>query len=100
MRNGVKFFCVSMAVLASVLGLPARAEEERVQPTVSQPDPAQLDRDGKRICGYHLMTDSERGGHRAMLHATKSLADRDAVRAEHCKAMRARAEQRGEQLKD
>ncbi len=61
----------------------------------SQSDPKQLDRDGKHICGYNLMSDSERAGMKSMMHNTKELADRDTIRMENCKAMRKRAQEKG-----
>lgn len=55
----------------------------------------EVDRDGKVIYGYKLMTDTELGGYRSQLFFIKSLEDRDAVRAEHRKAMDKRAAERG-----
>jgi hypothetical protein len=60
-----------------------------------QSNPEQFDRDGKHICGYSLMTESERGGYKSMMHNTKELADRDNIRAEYCNSMRKRAQEKG-----
>jgi hypothetical protein len=57
--------------------------------------PEQFDRDGKHICGWSVMTESERGGYKSMMHNTKELADRDNIRAEYCKTMRKRAQDKG-----
>ena len=89
------------ALLAGLIVLPSYAEEPVATPTAApQNNAAQLDRDGKRICGYELMTDSERAGHRSMLHATKSLEDRDAIRADQCKRMQQRAAEKGVKLQE
>jgi len=57
--------------------------------------PEQIDRDGKRIVGYDLMTDSERAGYRSTLFFMKTLPERDAFRAQHLEAMKKRAKERG-----
>jgi hypothetical protein len=102
MRNGTRFKSVSMLAALGLLSSFAGAEEPNIKaPTeTQQPDPAQIDRDGKRICGYSLMTESERGGHRSMLHHTKSLEDRDAIRVDHCARMRKRAQERGVKMEE
>jgi hypothetical protein len=88
-------------LLSGLVALPCYAEEPVPTPNAStQANAAQLDRDGKRICGYDLMTDSERAGHRSMLHATKSLEDRDAIRADQCKRMQQRAAEKGIKLQE
>jgi len=90
------------AILAVMSTGVAWAEEDNVavaKATASKSvDPATIDRDGKRICGYELMTDSERGGHRSMLHSTKSIADRDAIRDDLCTRMQKRAQEKGVKL--
>jgi hypothetical protein len=60
----------------------------------------EVDRDGKVIYGYKLMTDTELGGYRSQLFFIKSLEDRDAVRAEHRKAMDKRAAERGMKIEE
>ena len=66
----------------------------------AQAHPELYDRDGKRICGYELMSDSERAGHKSQLHATKAVEDRDAIRVELCKSMKKRAQERGVKLQE
>lgn len=95
---------VKAAALVMSMGAlsPALAEEPfpvAAQAT-AQPDPREFDRDGKHICGYDLMTESERSGHRSQLHFTKSLEDRDAIRKDLCERMRARAKERGVPFKE
>jgi hypothetical protein len=90
---------LSAALALGLIAAPTFAEEPVPTSAAISPDNAALyDRDGKRICGYELMTDSERAGHRSMLHATKSLADRDEIRADLCKRMQQRADERGVKL--
>jgi hypothetical protein len=82
------------------VSLPVYAADPPAATSVAtQNDPAMIDRDGKRICGYELMSDSERAGHRSQLHATKAIEDRDAIRVELCKSMAKRAKERGVELK-
>ncbi len=88
-------------LVSSLLAVPTFAEEPiPAARAPTQATVAPLDRDGKRICGYELMNDSERGGHRSMLHATKLLEDRDAIRADQCTRMQKRAEERGVKLQE
>ncbi len=92
---------VGAVLVSGLLAMPASAEEPAPSASSStQPTAAPLDRDGKRICGYELMNDSERGGHRSMLHATKALEDRDAIRADLCARMKKRAEERGVKMQE
>lgn len=96
-----KFISVTLATISigAMTNFPVQAEEPSLSTSVAnQNDPARIDRDGKRICGYELMNDSERGGHRSMLHATKALEDRDAIRADLCKRMQKRADEKGVKL--
>jgi hypothetical protein len=68
--------------------------------TPTQATPAPVDRDGKPIFGYELMTDQERGGYRSTLHFMKTLAERDEFRAQHRGAMLKRAKEKGVTLKE
>jgi len=100
MRLTKKGVSISAAVISAsfLLGLgsfTAYAEEPAPKETVTTIDPARIDRDGKKICGFDLMSESEKGGYRNMLHQTKSLTDRDEIRVDHCARMRARAKERG-----
>ena len=83
-----------VVALGAFLGLSAGLALA-ADPVTPQSNPEQFDRDGKHICGYSVMTESERGGYRSMMHNTKELADRDTIRAENCKAMRKRAQEKG-----
>ena len=89
---------------AATLGMASLTAQAADTPTAAtsaqQSDPAEYDRDGKHICGYDLMSDSERAGHRSMLHATKSLEDRDAIRKDLCERMRKRAQEKGVPFKE
>jgi hypothetical protein len=64
-------------------------------PATAQIPPEQLDRDGKRIVGYELMTESERAGYRSTLFFMKTLPERDAFRAQHLESMKKRAKEKG-----
>jgi hypothetical protein len=72
-----------------------QAEAADAPAATGQVPPEQLDRDGKRIVGYELMTDSERAGYRSTLFFMKTLPERDAFRAEHLESMKKRAKERG-----
>ena len=88
----------AVAVLAlGVLSMAARAEEPNPNTTIAKPatEAAPTDRDGKKVCGWALMNESERGGYKNIMHQTKELADRDGIRADHCARMQARAKERG-----
>ena len=78
-----------------VCGASASFAADAPAPVTAQSNPEQFDRDGKHICGYSVMTDPERGGFRSIMHNTKTLEDRDLIRAENCKAMRKRAQEKG-----
>jgi hypothetical protein len=82
----------------------AMAEEKITGPAVAAPAAAQdtrpLDRDGKPVYGAELMTEQELGGYRSLMHFTKTLPERDALRAEHRRAMDLRAKERGVKLAD
>ena len=95
MRNQSKLIALSVSLALSLGSMIATAEEPNPKPAATQPDPVKIDRDGKKICGFDLMNDSERGGYRNMMHQTKALADRDAIRVDHCARMKERAQQRG-----
>ena len=99
-----KFSLVSLAATAFVgvgAAISVQAADAPASTSVAtQNDPAQIDRDGKHICGYELMSDSERAGHRSMLHATKALEDRDVIRADLCARMKKRAAEKGVPFKE
>jgi hypothetical protein len=82
------------------LALPTvLAQSNSAAPTAgSRNDPARIDRDGKYICGWELMNDSERAGHKSQLHFTKDPAERDQIRDALCKSMRKRAQEKGVKL--
>jgi hypothetical protein len=86
----------ALAAVGAIASVAVQAEEPTpAAATSAQNDPARIDRDGKRICGFDLMTDSERAGHKSQMYFTKDIKDRDAIRADHCARMRKRAEERG-----
>src|SRR5262245_2157881 len=69
------------------------AEEARpaADATAKPFPPEEIDRDGKHIAGYALMTESERAGYRSTLHFLKTLPERDAFRKQHYESMAKRA---------
>jgi hypothetical protein len=91
---------VALTMLGAMTSFAALAEEPSDTAKSVQSDPARLDRDGKRVCGFELMTDSERGGYKSQMYFTKDIKDRDAIRADHCARMRKRAEERGVKLEE
>jgi hypothetical protein len=103
MHSRTQTFAALMLTTLTTLGgaLTAQAADTPTATTnATQSNPAMFDRDGKRICGFELMTESELAGHRSQLHMTKTIEDRDAIRVEQCKAMRKRAQERGVELKE
>jgi len=93
--NRLRTLKIAACAAAAFVSSLALAEEHAPPASETQTDAARIDRDGKHICGYDLMSDTERGGYRNMMHQTKSQEDRDAIRADHCARMRARAKERG-----
>ena len=91
-KNVVTVFAALLLAFGSAANW---AEEPNIKNVDTPTDPARIDRDGKKICGYDLMNDSERAGYRNMMHQTKALADRDEIRVDHCARMRTRAKERG-----
>jgi hypothetical protein len=88
----------ALSVLAlGALSMMAIAEEPNANIAIAKPvtETVQIDRDGKKVCGWNLMNDSERGGYKNIMHQTKELADREAIRLDHCARMRTRATERG-----
>jgi hypothetical protein len=96
MRTHTRLTLIS-ALAALSLGAVAFAEEPTAPANQAkeQADAARIDRDGKRICGYDMMTESERGGYRNLMHKSATLEDRNDIRADHCARMKARAKERG-----
>jgi hypothetical protein len=90
----------SMLLMTIFAASAPAAEPAAAAPAASAIPPEEIDRDGKRIAGYALMTDSERGGYRSQLFFMKTMAERDAFRAEHRKAMQQRAKERGVTLQE
>jgi hypothetical protein len=91
------------AAALSVAFSPVMQAEEKFDVAKEVSAPArkpEVDRDGKVIYGYKLMTETELGGYRSQLFFIKSLEDRDAVRAEHRRAMDKRAAERGVKIEE
>ena len=63
------------------------------------PDPQTLDREGKPIYGFELMSDTEVSGLRSLLFSIKDPVAREEARANHRKAMDKRAAERGVKIK-
>ena len=83
------------AILIALCGMASALAADPPAAVTQQSNPEQFDRDGKHICGWSLMSESERAGFKSMMHNTKELADRDNIRAESCKSMRKRAQDKG-----
>jgi hypothetical protein len=64
-------------------------------PVTQKSNPEQFDIDGKHICGWSVMTESERAGFKSLMHNNKEMADRELIRTENCKAMKKRAQDKG-----
>jgi hypothetical protein len=90
----------TVAGMFLMLALPALAQNKDSAAPVAgtRSDPARIDRDGHYICGWELMNDSERAGHKSQLHFTKDPAERDQIRTALCKSMRKRADEKGVKL--
>ncbi|HYM36635.1 MAG TPA: hypothetical protein VET48_14645 [Steroidobacteraceae bacterium] len=91
-RSRSKLFVI--AALGVFVAFPLYAADPPAAVT-QQNHPEQFDRDGKHICGWSLMSESERAGYKSMMHNTKELADRDSIRMESCQSMRKRAQDKG-----
>jgi hypothetical protein len=93
---------VMIGFLACSAAFTVTAEEPGLTaPTVSQatPDPRTLDREGKPIYGFELMSETEVSGFRSLLFSIKDPAAREEARAAHRKAMDKRAAERGVTIK-
>ena len=95
---GVLRAAIPVAVLACSVAV---AEEPGVTAATVSPtvDPRTLDREGKPIYGFELMSESEVSGFRSLLFSIKDPAARDEARAAHRKAMDKRAAERGVTIK-
>ena len=85
---------LALALCAATFVSFAEEPNANAAPVSNQVDPVRIDRDGQTICGFDLMSDSERGGYRNMMHQTKAREDRDAIRVDHCARMKIRAKER------
>lgn len=92
---------IGMVSLGVVLATNAAYAEEPVTTAVAVPaeTAAPLDREGKPIYGYEIMTESEISGLTSLLFSIKDPKARDEARAAHHKAMDKRAAERGVKLK-
>jgi hypothetical protein len=93
------------ALLLALAGAPVFAEEPTSTSALTAASaPADnsrmYDRDGKRIPGYELMTETEINGYRALMFSIKDPQAREQARQEHRKAMEKRAAERGVKLQD
>ena len=97
-----KLVCTAGLVVGWVAASIAEEPLPTVAPTVTSPaeNPQMFDREGKRIVGFELMTETEVSGYRALLFSIKDPAMREQARAEHRKAMEKRAAERGVKLKE
>jgi hypothetical protein len=90
----------ALAAIAPGASVIAADQAPPATATATKPPPEEIDRDGKHIVGYDLMTESERAGYRSTLFFMKTLPERDAFRAQHVDAMKKRAKERGVTLKE
>jgi hypothetical protein len=96
MNNRFHLPSALFALALGAMSIATMAEEPNMATSsAKQTAEVQIDRDGKQVCGWNLMSESERGGYKNIMHQSKELADRDAIRADHCARMRARAKERG-----
>lgn len=79
------------AALGVASGMVPAAEQQTPKPPVKKAEP---------IYGSQLMTQQERDEYRAKMRAAKTQETREALRAEHHKAMQERAKERGVTLPD
>lgn len=95
---GVLRAAIPVAVLACSV---ATAEEPGVTTATVSPtvDPRTLDREGKPIYGFELMSETEVSGFRSLLFSIKDPVAREEARAAHRKAMDKRAAERGVAIK-
>jgi hypothetical protein len=103
MRRGGLEAALLMAMVMVAPGVTALAADQTAAPAAAaatKPPPEEMDRDGKHIVGYDLMTESERAGYRSTLFFMKTLPERDAFRAQHLDSMKKRAKERGVTLKE
>lgn len=93
--------CVG-TLLLTLATASVRAEEPAKSPTATTPaaNPQMLDREGKRIIGFELMSETEIAGYRSLLFSIRDPAAREQARAEHRKAMEKRAAERGVKLQE
>lgn len=97
-----RLVCTAGLVLAWIATSTAEEPLPIVTSTVTTPadNPRMFDRDGQRIVGFELMSDTEVSGYRALLFSIKDPAVREQARAEHRKAMEKRATERGVKLQE
>lgn len=96
MREAGWIRIVSLGVLLAVSAVQA---EEPTNVATQTAAAAPLDREGKPIYGYELMTESEISGLTSLLFSIKDPAAREEARAAHHKAMDKRAAERGVKIK-
>jgi hypothetical protein len=94
-RHVITCLVTAVAGFSMAMSFAEEPNANAAKNTAAMSEPAPTDRDGKPICGWNLMNDSERGGYKNILHQTKTLEDRDAIRADHCARMKARAKEKG-----
>ena len=94
----VAIVALTLALLSGAVSAEEKLEGPVASPAAATQPARPLDRDGKPIYGAEIMTEQELGGYRSLMHFTKTLAERDALRAEHRKSMEKRAAERGVKL--
>lgn len=93
--SGALLFTLSLSSIRAEEPFPAPTTATTPNPT---DNPRMFDRDGKRIVGFELMSETEISGLRSLLFSIKDPALRDQAREEHRKAMEKRAAERGVKL--
>jgi hypothetical protein len=94
-RHVITSLITAVAGFSMAMSFAEEPTANAAKGTAATSEPAPTDRDGKPICGWNLMNDSERGGYKNIMHQTKAIEDRDSIRVDHCAKMKARAKERG-----
>ena len=97
MINKIMLISGFSAALLAMSGTSLAVDQDRDQ--LRQQDTLQT-RDKDQIYGKDLMTNQERAEHRARMRAAKTAEERNRIRNEHHKRMKARAKARGINLPD
>lgn len=90
-RHTLLIAIMASAMAMTAAGVSQSAEQQPAKPAAKKAQP---------IYGSQLMTQQERDAYRARMRAARTPEAREALRAEHHRAMQARAKERGVTLPD